>query len=170
MTDVIAECAAETADASVYLLRHPEGYQHHLPSSQFDLDESELLADFLDHVDIVVSLHGSGRIGRGTQLLAGGRNRALAEHLARYLRLPGYQVITDLAAIPREPCGLHPNNPVNRVRDGGIQLELPLQVRGRTSPAEPRADDLCPGHRRPGAALSRCDVFVVVYPVNRDCW
>ena len=62
--------------------------------------ESERLAEFLDHVDVAVSLHGYGRIGRSTQLLAGGRNRALAEHLARHVSVPGYQVVTDLDAIP----------------------------------------------------------------------
>ena len=140
MTDVIAERAAEAADASVYLLRHPDRYPHHLSSAKFDPAESSRLAEFLDHVDVAVSLHGYGRIGRGTQLLAGGRNRALAAHLARHIRLTGYQVVTDLAEIPRELRGLHPNNPVNRVRDGGTQLELSVRVRG-LSPRSPLPGD-----------------------------
>ncbi len=130
MTDVIAERAAEAAEASVYLLRHPDSYPHHLPSARFDPDESPRLADFLDHVDVAVSLHGYGRIGRGTQLLVGGRNRALAAHLARHVRLTGYQVVTDIDDIPPELRGLHPDNPVNRVRGGGAQLELSPRVRG----------------------------------------
>src|SRR5271163_3887981 len=136
MTDVIAERAAEAAEASVYLLRHPDRYPHHLPSALFDPGESPRLAEFLDHVDVAVSLHGYGRIGRSTQLLAGGRNRALATHLARHIQLPGYQVVTDLDAMPRELRGLHPNNPVNQVRDGGTQLELSVRVRG-LSPRSP---------------------------------
>jgi phage replication-related protein YjqB (UPF0714/DUF867 family) len=136
MTDRIAERAAEDADASVYLLRHPDRYPHHLPSARFDPSESERLAEFLDHVDVAVSLHGYGRIGRSTQLLAGGRNRLLAAHLARHIELPGYQVVTDLDAIPAELRGLHPDNPVNRVRDGGTQLELSVRARG-LSPRSP---------------------------------
>ncbi|KZS70641.1 replication protein [Mycobacterium kansasii] len=136
MTDVIAERAAAAADASVYLVRHPDRYPHHLSSARFDPAESARLAEFLDHVDVAVSLHGYGRIGRGTQLLAGGRNRALAAHLARHLDLPGYQVVTDLEAIPLELRGLHPGNPVNRVRGGGTQLELSARVRG-LSPRSP---------------------------------
>ena len=136
MTDVIAERAAEAADASVYLLRHPDKYPHHLPSARYDPEESPRLAEFLDHVDVAVSLHGYGRIGRSTQLLAGGRNRVLAAHLARHIQLPGYQVVTDLDAIPAELRGLHPDNPVNRVRDGGSQLELSVRVRG-LSPRSP---------------------------------
>ncbi|MCV7440958.1 poly-gamma-glutamate hydrolase family protein [Mycobacterium paraense] len=145
MTDVIAERAAEAAEASVYLLRHPHRYPHHLPSARYDPDESPRLAEFLDHVDVAVSLHGYGRIGRGTQLLAGGRNRALAAHLARHVRLPGYQVVTAIDDIPPELRGLHPDNPVNRVRDGGTQLELSPRVRGLgpRSPL-PGADGLSP--------------------------
>ncbi|HTY30956.1 poly-gamma-glutamate hydrolase family protein [Mycobacterium sp.] len=140
MTDVIAERAAEAAGASVYLLRHPDRYPHHLPSALYDPDESPRLAEFLDHVDVAVSLHGYGRIGRGTQLLAGGRNRALAGHVARHVRLAGYQVVTDIGEIPPELRGLHPRNPVNRVRGGGTQLELSARVRG-LSPRSPLPGD-----------------------------
>ncbi|CQD02724.1 phage-related replication protein [Mycobacterium europaeum] len=140
MTDVIAERAAEAADASVYVLRHPDRYPHHLPSALFDPAESPRLAEFLDHVDVAVSLHGYGRIGRSTQLLAGGRNRALAAHLARHIRLTGYRVITELEDIPPELRGLHPDNPVNRVREGGTQLELSPRVRG-LSPRSPLPGD-----------------------------
>jgi phage replication-related protein YjqB (UPF0714/DUF867 family) len=130
MTDVIAERAADAAGASVYVVRHPDHYAHHLPSARYRAEESERLAEFLDHVEVVVSLHGYGRIGRSTQLLAGGRNRELAEHLARHVDVPGYQVVTDLDAIPRELRGMHPDNPVNRARCGGTQLELTPRVRG----------------------------------------
>ncbi|MCV7377933.1 replication protein [Mycobacterium alsense] len=140
MTDVIAERAAEAADASVYLLRHPDRYPHHLPSARYDPGESPCLAEFLEHVDVAVSLHGYGRVGRATQLLAGGQNRALAAHLARHIRLTGYQVVTDIDAIPPELRGLHRDNPVNRVRDGGTQLELPARVRG-ISPRSPLPGD-----------------------------
>lgn len=143
MTDVIAERAADASDASVYVVRHPDHYPHHLPSAQYLPDESDRLTAFLDHVDVVLSLHGYGRMGRGTHLLAGGRNRALAEHVAQHVAIPGYHVITDLAAIPRELRGLHPDNPVNRAN--GVQLELPSRVRG-LSPRSPLpgADGLSP--------------------------
>lgn len=130
MTDVIAERAAAMAGASTYVVRHPPGYPNHLSSRAFRPEESDLLAAFLDHVDVVVSLHGYGRMNRTTQMLAGGRNRTLAAHLARHVAVPGYQLITDLDEIPRELRGLHPDNPVNRTRGGGTQLELSPRVRG----------------------------------------
>ena len=141
MTDVIAERAADAAGASLYVLRHPYRYSHHLPSARFRADESHKLAEFLNHVDVAVSLHGYGRTGRSTQLLAGGRNRDLAKHVARHIVLPGYHVVIDLDAIPPELRGLHPDNPVNRVRGGGTQLELPPRVRGIGPRSQMPGDD-----------------------------
>jgi phage replication-related protein YjqB (UPF0714/DUF867 family) len=141
MTDVIADRAADAADASVYLVRHPEDYARHLPSTRYLAAESARLAAFLAHVDVVVSLHGYGRIGRSTHLLAGGRNRGLAAHVTRCLDLPGYQVITDLDAIPVGLRGLHPANPVNQVRGGGTQLELSPRVRGISPRSQPPGVD-----------------------------
>ncbi len=141
MTDVIAERAADAAEASVYLVRHPVRYPHHLPSARFRAQESPRLAEFLDHVDVVVSLHGYGRMGRSSQLLAGGCNRELAAHLRHHLQLPGYHLVTDLDAIPPELRGVHPDNPVNRTRGGGVQLELSPRVRGISPRSQLPGDD-----------------------------
>ncbi len=141
MTDVIAERAADAAGASLYVVRHPDHYPHHLSSARYHAAESARLAEFLDHVDVAVSLHGYGRIGRSTQLLAGGRNRLLAEHLARHVTIPGYQMVTDIDSIPRELRGLHQDNPVNRVRGGGAQLELTPRVRGISPRSQLPGDD-----------------------------
>lgn len=144
MTDVIAERAALAADASVYVVRHPENYPHHLSSAAYRAGESALLDAFLTHVDVVVSLHGYGRVGRTMELLAGGGNRTLAAHLAAYVSVPGFEVVTDMDAIPRELRGLHPDNPVNRVSGGGAQLELTPRVRGISPRSGPTGDDgLC---------------------------
>lgn len=145
MTDVIAERAADAADASLYVVRHPDQYPHHLPSARYDPAHSDRLAEFLDHVDVVVSLHGYGRLGRSTQILAGGRHRVLADHLAQHVVIPGHRIVTDLGSIPKELRGLHPDNPVNRARGGGAQLELSARVRG-TSPRSglPGDDGLTP--------------------------
>ncbi len=140
MTDVIAEAPPTRPTRRCAHARHPDRYPHHLASARFLADESARLAEFLDHIDVAVSLHGYGRIGRGTQLLAGGRNRALAAHLSEHLDLPGYYVVTDLDEIPLELRGLHPQNPVNQTRYGGTQLELPTRVRG-ISPRSPLPGD-----------------------------
>jgi phage replication-related protein YjqB (UPF0714/DUF867 family) len=131
-TDEIALAAAERAGASVYAVVQPPGFRWHLPSTQIDPAHSPLLAAFLDHVDVAVAVHGFGRQDMFTTLLVGGRNRDLGRHVGRHLRatLPGYEIAGALDRIPRELRGLHPENPVNRPRQGGVQLELPPRVRG----------------------------------------
>jgi phage replication-related protein YjqB (UPF0714/DUF867 family) len=141
MTDVIAERAADAAGASVYVVRHPDRYPYHLASARFLAEDSAKLKEFLDHVAVVVSLHGYGRIGRSTQVLAGGRNRQLAAHLSRHIDLPGFRFVTDLDEIPPELRGVHPANPVNRARGGGVQLELSPRVRGLSPRSQLPGDD-----------------------------
>jgi phage replication-related protein YjqB (UPF0714/DUF867 family) len=130
-TDVVASAAAEQAGASLYAVRQPVGLRWHIPSIEVTPDDSPRLATFLDHVDVVVAVHGFGRHDYWTTLLLGGTNRELAGHLAEHLRaaLDGYTVLDDLEAIPRELRGVHRANPVNRCRGGGVQLELPPRVR-----------------------------------------
>jgi phage replication-related protein YjqB (UPF0714/DUF867 family) len=132
VTDEIAEAAAEQAGASLYAVIQPPTLRWHVPSTSFDPAQSTGLQAFLDHVDVAVAVHGYGRTGRFTTLLLGGRNRALAAHVAGPLRrhLTDYDTIDDLAAIPRELAGQHPQNPVNLPAGGGVQLELPPRVRG----------------------------------------
>jgi phage replication-related protein YjqB (UPF0714/DUF867 family) len=138
MTDVIAETAATIAGASYYAVVHPADVEHHLSSLRYRTAESENLAAFLTHVDVVVSIHGYGREGSWTSILAGGRNRRLAAAIAAAANalLPGYEVVTELDRIPVELRGLDPRNPVNLPCAAGVQLELPPRVRG-LSPLSP---------------------------------
>lgn len=132
VTDDIALAAGERGGASVYAVVQPPGFRWHLPSTQIDPAHSPALAAFLEHVDVVVAVHGFGRRDMFTTLLLGGRNRELGRHVGRHLQsgLPGYEIVDALERIPKELRGLHPENPVNRPRQGGVQLELPPRVRG----------------------------------------
>ena len=132
MTDVIAAAAAERAGASYYAVLQPEAMQNHIPSHHVSPAESPLMAAFIEHVDVVVTVHGYGRQKLFTSLLLGGRNRDLAAHVARHLRdrLPAYDVRTDLNSIPSDLRGQHAANPVNLPRGRGVQIELPPRVRG----------------------------------------
>src|SRR5262249_11867511 len=84
---------------------------------------------------VVISVHGFGGVreadDRWTTALLGGSNRELAHQLhdALTAALPGYRWIADLDVIPAHLRGLHAANPVNRPRNGGVQLELPPRVR-----------------------------------------
>lgn len=132
MTDIVASRAAERADASYYGIRLPDNLEWHIPSHRVTADQSPVLAEFLGHVEILVTVHGFGRAGFFTSLLLGGRNRRLASHLGNTLRrhLPAYTIIDDIDEIPENLRGLHQDNPVNVVEHAGVQLELPPRVRG----------------------------------------
>jgi phage replication-related protein YjqB (UPF0714/DUF867 family) len=156
VTDHIASEAAARSGSSFYGVLQPPGVRHHIPSIQVDPGHSPRLAAFLDHCDVVVAVHGYGMHGRWTHLLLGGANRDLAAHVGHHLRraLPAYRVIDHLDDIPTNLRGLHPRNPCNRTRGGGVQLELPPRVRGLSPLARwwpgsgrrfPHVDDLVHG-------------------------
>jgi len=62
-TDVIAMAAAEQSGASYYGIHQPAALKWHIPSHQIDPAHSPALATFLDHVDVVITIHGYGRKG-----------------------------------------------------------------------------------------------------------
>lgn len=131
-TDAIAAEVARATGASLYSVRQRSPLRAHLPSIRFDPAESERLAEFLDHVDVVVTIHGYGRRRLRHCVLLGGRNRGLAGHTAHHLRqrLPGrFRVLDDVTEIPTELRGMHARNPVNRPVEAGVQIELPVSVR-----------------------------------------
>ncbi|GAC1477615.1 MAG: hypothetical protein NVS1B12_13070 [Acidimicrobiales bacterium] len=131
-TETVAARAAAASGASYYSIVQPPSIRWHLPSHRIGADPPLRLVAFLDHVDIAVAVHGYGRPSRPRDILLGGRNRPLALELGSALRrhLPDWRVVDHLDEIPAEMRGLHPDNPVNRVRGAGVQLELPPGVRG----------------------------------------
>jgi phage replication-related protein YjqB (UPF0714/DUF867 family) len=130
-TAEVATAAADRAGASLYAVRQPENLRWHIPSALVDPSKSRALTAFLDHVELVVSVHGYGRKGHSNVVLIGGRNRELAARAAAALRfaVPSHRFVDDLSAIPPTLRGVHLDNPVNRTRGGGIQIELPPTLR-----------------------------------------
>jgi len=132
VTDIVASAAAEASGSSYYgVLQTDDDSVVHLPSKTVAPSESPQLAEFLGHVDAVITVHGYGRKRLWHSLLLGGRNRELAHHVARHLRrrLPDYDIVDSQSAIPRELAGMHPANPVNLPPSCGVQIELPATVR-----------------------------------------
>lgn len=131
-TDVIAAHAAERSGASFYGVLQPDDLLWHIPSHHVTPASSERLRGFIDHVEVVFTIHGFGRRDHFTSVLLGGQNRDLAGHLADHLRprLPEYDIVTELDRIPKDLRGLHPHNPVNLPANKGVQIELPPRIRG----------------------------------------
>jgi len=130
VTDVIAAETARQTTSSYYAVLHPDDSLH-VPSKFVDPAHSPKLSAFVDHVDVAIAIHGYGRHDAMFRVLLGGSNRTLAAHIGTFLEpaLPKFEIVTDLAAIPRELAGQHPDNPVNRVRGKGVQIEVPAALR-----------------------------------------
>ena len=60
-TDVIASSAAAACGASYYGVHQPADLQWHIPSIKVTAADSPALTRFLDHVEIVITVHGFGR-------------------------------------------------------------------------------------------------------------
>ena len=131
-TDVIAQEVARRSGTSLYAVIQHAPLREHVPSITIRPEHSLQLRRFLDHVHTVVAVHGYGRETQFWNVLLGGRNRRLANHLAGHLRaaLPeAFGVVDDLEEIPRGLRGLHEANPVNLPPNAGVQLELPPTIR-----------------------------------------
>ena len=130
-TDVIAREAAERSNSSYYGLIQSHEDPIHFASTQLLEEKSEPLELFLNHIQVVTTIHGYGREHLFYSVLLGGRNRQLAEHFAPILReaLPSYKFETELENIPKELRGQHLKNPVNYPPRQGGQLELPPTLR-----------------------------------------
>ncbi|MEM7140196.1 MAG: poly-gamma-glutamate hydrolase family protein [Actinomycetota bacterium] len=138
-TDVIATEVAERTGSSLYAVVQAPPLREHVPSTAFDPDDSAALRSFVDHVDVVIAIHGYGRQDRFWDLLLGGRNRELATHVGDHLRGgvdERFGIIDDLDDIPKMLRGQHPNNPVNLPTNAGVQIELPPTSRWNREEAE----------------------------------
>ena len=157
-TEVVAREVADRTGASYSGVIQPARTRRHLSSTRFDPDASPRLAAFLERIQTIVSIHGYGRDDDFFAVLLGGTNRPFAHHLAGHLRgtLPDdYRVVDDLAEMPSRLRGVHPRNPVNRPRHGGVQVELPPSIRWNLdahdwsdrdgTPRAPQLDDLIDG-------------------------
>jgi phage replication-related protein YjqB (UPF0714/DUF867 family) len=133
-TAELARSVAERCGATSLVLTQPGVPEPvHIPSPRMAVEHCALLRDFLAHVSLVVSLHGHMRHTAPRAIFLGGGNRPAARLVADELAAlrPDFDPVTDLDEIPVALRGLHPRNPVNLARRGGVQVELPLAARTR---------------------------------------
>ncbi|HEX9856029.1 MAG TPA: poly-gamma-glutamate hydrolase family protein [Acidimicrobiia bacterium] len=125
-----ARRCASRIGASTYAVVQPDGLRWHVPSFQFDTAASATLRRFVRHVSVAVSFHGFGHPDLDGAVLVGGSNRTLATAIGAAIDGTGRATaVTDISSIPRRLRGLHPKNPVNLPKHGGVQLELSRRAR-----------------------------------------
>jgi phage replication-related protein YjqB (UPF0714/DUF867 family) len=146
-TAELARSVAGRCDATSLVFTQPGVRKPvHIPSPRMAVQHCALLREFLDHVELVVSLHGHMRPATPRAIFLGGGNRPAARLLADELGAlqPEFEAVTDLDAIPVALRGLHARNPVNLARRGGVQVELPLSARTLRSGWVPGVPDTPP--------------------------
>jgi phage replication-related protein YjqB (UPF0714/DUF867 family) len=146
-TAELARSVAERCGATSLVLTQPGVPEPvHIPSPRMAVEHCALLRDFLAHVSLVVSLHGHMRHTAPRAIFLGGGNRPAARLVADELAAlrPDFDPVTDLDEIPVALRGLHPRNPVNLARRGGVQVELPLAARTRRGGWAPGVPDTPP--------------------------
>ncbi len=100
---------------------------YHVPSTFISPEDSETLSAFLRSTDTLVAIHGQTENGN---IYVGGLNEPLRLRIAYELGLvfPGI-VFSDLATLPPTLRGASKTNIVNFHQGGGVQIELPLNIR-----------------------------------------
>ncbi|MFD8807391.1 poly-gamma-glutamate hydrolase family protein [Streptomyces sp. NPDC059597] len=155
-TAELAEEVAARTGATCLTFSQPAPPRRHISSHLLSKARSRTLEAFLSAVSLTISLHGHLRPATPDAIFLGGTNREAAQILAEALRTltPSFTPVTDLTAIPSGLRGLHPSNPVNLTREGGVQIELPLTARTRglrDVPPEEVVAGVTEGVRRLGA-------------------
>ncbi|MEU4150486.1 poly-gamma-glutamate hydrolase family protein [Streptomyces sp. NPDC026659] len=155
-TAELAEEVAARSGATCLTFTQPATPRVHISSHLLAEAPSRTLETFVSAVSLTISLHGHLRPTAPDSIFLGGTNREAAEVLAAALRTltPSFTAVTDLTEIPPGLRGLHPRNPVNLTREGGVQVELPLTARTRglrDVPPEEVVAGVTEGVRRLGA-------------------
>jgi phage replication-related protein YjqB (UPF0714/DUF867 family) len=149
-TEEIARFVAHHSGASLYVYagrRSKGNLSLHRPSHRIKFQDRPLVMQFLNHVNMAISIHGHGRNERCAYV--GGLHQAMVHQFVEVAQaaLSHYEWIFAPESIPPEIRGRNPNNIVNLPPAQGMQLELPKDLR-RTKPTpdgrklEPAGDAL----------------------------
>ena len=135
-TEDIARFVADHSGASLYVFagRRARGnLSLHRPSHRLKLQDRPLVKEFLNHVNMAISIHGHGHNERCAYV--GGLHQTMVYQFVEVAQaaLSHYEWIFDPESIPPGIRGQNPNNIVNLPPAQGMQLELPRDLR-RTKP------------------------------------
>jgi phage replication-related protein YjqB (UPF0714/DUF867 family) len=97
----LARSISHLIPVSLYTVVQPADLAWHRPSTSDDRTASPNLHRFLEHVRLVVSIHGYHRPELPDKILLGGTNRSLARALDAALTVEGIPAVSNLAAIPK---------------------------------------------------------------------
>ena len=105
--------------------------EHRVASTQYTHTHSKDLNEVVNHVKCNISIHGHSKPGHEKTVYVGGENAGMRKKIADRLKqyLPNEYVIEyNVSKMPRNVRGTG-RNIVNRSEEGGVQIELPRELR-----------------------------------------
>ncbi|MBW2981403.1 poly-gamma-glutamate hydrolase family protein [Candidatus Woesearchaeota archaeon] len=132
-TEQITNYIHEQTPASMYVMSSRQGdvNKHRVASTKIAHTHSDQLSDVISHSKYNISIHGHSKPGHEKTVYIGGENSYMRRKIAERLResLPSEYVIEyDVKKMPRNIRGTG-RNIVNRSEEGGVQVELPKELR-----------------------------------------
>ena len=130
----IGNYVEQNTPASMYVMSSRQGNvkKHRVASTKISHTHSKPLNEVINHSKYNVSIHGHSKPGQEKTVYVGGENSYLKKRIAARLKqyLPnGYAIEHDVAKMPRNIRGTGSRNIVNRSKEGGVQVELPMELR-----------------------------------------
>ena len=132
-TEQIANYVHQQTPASMYIMSSRQGdlKKHRVASTKIAHTHSKRLGSIISHSKYNISIHGHSKPGQEKTVYVGGENAQMRKRIADRLResLPDeYKIEYDVKKIPRNVRGTG-RNIVNRSAEGGVQVELPKELR-----------------------------------------
>ena len=132
-TEQITNYIHEKTPASMYVMSSRRGNvkKHRVASTKIAHTHSDHLNGVVSHSKYNISIHGHNRKGDAKTVYIGGENSYMRKKIAERLRetLPDeYLIEYNVKKMPRNVRGTG-RNVVNRSKEGGVQVELPRELR-----------------------------------------
>jgi phage replication-related protein YjqB (UPF0714/DUF867 family) len=140
-TEEIARAVAQATGATLYVLsakRPTANAALHVTCTKMKPGVSQKLDAALKACRVAIGIHGHGRTKDGGAIYVSGLAAEAVKLCSESLRNAlgdHWAVIDDAGEIPADLAGVDKQNFINRVKDGGVQIELPRALREEARPA-----------------------------------
>jgi phage replication-related protein YjqB (UPF0714/DUF867 family) len=132
-SEQIGNYVEQNTPASMYVMSSRRGdvKKHRVSSTKIAHTHSKHLNEVISHSKYNISIHGHSKPGHEKTVYVGGENAHIRKKIAAKLKqyLPDeYAIEYDVNKMPRNVRGTG-RNVVNRSEEGGVQVELPKELR-----------------------------------------
>lgn len=128
-TGIIAKNIHQKSHTSFYKLKTP----YHIHSTKISYTRSKKLKTLINNSKTAISIHGHNRNDRENTIFVTGQNKELVLEIVKNLeankKLNIYEVESSPENTPKFLRGESSHNIINKFKEKGVQIELPLKLR-----------------------------------------